>query len=103
MRVLGININSMSFWSKDNYKAERLKFISKKYVVDIAGLQEVYMNWSDFKSSQTLASNPRFKEKNRPVASHDERETKILTDTKGERGGIATILREQLPASVIDS
>ena len=34
IRVLGVNINIMSFWLKDNYKAERLKPIFEKYGVD---------------------------------------------------------------------
>ena len=61
IRVLDVNINIMSFWLKDNYKAEWLRFIFKKYVVNIAGLQEVCINWGNFKSSQTLASILRAK------------------------------------------
>ena len=45
--VLGVDINIMSFWMKDNNKAEWLKFIFEKYVVNIVGLQEVCINWSD--------------------------------------------------------
>ena len=56
LRFLGVNINSMSFWQRDNYKADRLKFIFEKYGVDTAGLQEVYINWSGLKASQTIAS-----------------------------------------------
>ena len=44
VRVLGSNINSLSFCQKENYKAERLKFILEKYGVDTMGLQEVYIN-----------------------------------------------------------
>ena len=61
IRVLGININSMSFWPKDNYKAEWLKFTFEKYGVNIAGLQDVCINWSNFNLSQTLASILRAK------------------------------------------
>ena len=43
-RVLGVDINIMSYWLKDNYKAERLKLIFEKHGVDIAGLQEVCIN-----------------------------------------------------------
>jgi len=79
IRVLGVNINIMSFWLKYNYKAKRLKFIFEKYGVDIAGLQEVYINWSKFKASQIIASILRVKtEKIRLVASHNERETKNI-------------------------
>ena len=34
---LSQNINSMSFWLQNNYKAERLKFMLKKYNIDITG------------------------------------------------------------------
>ena len=51
----------MSFWLKDKYKAERLKFIFEKYGVDIAGLQGVCINWSEFKASQKIASIVRVK------------------------------------------
>ena len=44
IRVPGIKINIMSFRLKDNSKAERLELIFKQYRVDIAGLQEIYIN-----------------------------------------------------------
>ena len=67
----------MLFWLKDNYKAERLKFIFGKYGVDVTGLQEVCINWSKFKASQIIVSILGVKtEKIRSLASHNERETK---------------------------
>ena len=102
LRVLGVNINSMSFWLRDNYKADRLKFIFEKYGIDAAGLQEVCINWSEFKASQTLATILRSKtEKIRSVASHNKKETKNVG--RNQRGGTATILRNQLAAFVVDS
>ena len=102
IRVLGVNINIISFWLKDNYKVERLKFIFKKYGVDIAGLQEVCIKWIEFKASQTIASILRVKlEKIRSVVSHNERETKNIG--RYQRGGTEKILRDQLAAFVIDS
>ena len=56
LRFFGHNINSMSFWLKHNYKAERLKYLFEQYGIDTMGLQEVCINWIKFKSSQTLAS-----------------------------------------------
>ena len=44
IRVLGVNIKSVSFWLKNNYKVEWLKFILEKYRIDITGLQEVCIN-----------------------------------------------------------
>ena len=76
VRVLGLNINSLKFWQKENHKAERLKFIFEKYGVDTTGLQDVCINWSNFKASQTLASLLRDKYENiRSLASHNKRET----------------------------
>ena len=63
--------------------------------MDITG-QEVCINWSDFKASQTIASIL-----NQSVASHNERETKNVG--RYERGGTATILQDQLAAFIIDS
>ena len=102
IRVLCINLNIMSFWLKDNYKAERLKFVLEKHGVGIAGLQEACINWSNFNLSQTLASILRAKaEKLRSIASHNERETKNIR--RYQWGGAATILHNQLSAFVIDS
>ena len=56
VRLLSQNVNSMSFWLRDNYKAERLKCLLKKYSIDTAGFQEVCINWSALKPSQTMAS-----------------------------------------------
>ena len=85
IRITGVNIDIMSFWLEGNYKAERPEFIFEKHRVDIAGLQEVCINWSDLRSSQTLASILSIKAKtNRSVASHNERETKTSAITEGE-------------------
>ena len=44
IRVLGLNIDSLSFWQKVNHKAERLKLIFERYGVNTAGLQDVCIN-----------------------------------------------------------
>ena len=56
IRFISQNVNSMSYWLRDNYKAERLKFLLKKYNIDKAGLQEVCINWAALKPSQAMAS-----------------------------------------------
>ena len=61
IRLMSQNVNSMSYWLRDNYKAERLKFLLKKYNIDTAGLQEVCINWAALKSSQTMASPLRYR------------------------------------------
>ena len=91
VRVLGLNINSLSFWQKENYRAERLKFIFEKYGVNSVGLQEVCINWSDFKASQTLSSLLRAKAENIcSVASHNKQETNSIG--RYQKGGTAIIV-----------
>ena len=91
----------MSFWQRDNYKADRLKFIFEKYGVHAAGLQEVCINWSEFKASKTITSILRVKTgRIRSVASHNERGTKNIGWY--QRGGTTTVLRDQLAAFVVD-
>ena len=55
-RFFSTNINSVSFWQHNNYKVDWLKFLLKQYNIDSIGLQEGCINWSAFKSSETLSS-----------------------------------------------
>ena len=48
------NSNSMSFRKIKNYKADRLKFLLQHDNIDLAGLKEVCINWSAFKSLDNL-------------------------------------------------
>ena len=41
---LGVNINSLAYWSKESNKAARLRHIIQEYGVDSASLQEVCVN-----------------------------------------------------------
>ena len=95
------NVNSMSYWLRDNYKAERLKFLLKKYNIDTAGLQEVCINWAALKPSQTMASLLRHEASLRSVHSHNKRATKNIG--RQQRGGTATIINERLAPFVKDS
>ena len=102
IRFFGHNINSMSFWLNYNYKAERLKYIFEQYGIDTMGLQEVCINWSKFKSSQTLASLLRHgPERIRSVASYNK--TELENQGRHQRGGTSTIIRDQLAGFVVDS
>ena len=42
---MGVNINSLSYRSKEGNKAA-LSYVFQQYGVDSAGLQEVCMNWA---------------------------------------------------------
>ena len=44
LTFFSINVNSLTHWSQESNKAERLKQIFEKYSIDAAGLQEVCMN-----------------------------------------------------------
>ena len=79
IRVLDLNINTLSFWKKDNYKAEWLKFILKIYGVDTAGLEEVCINWCGFKAPQTLVLLLQAKAENIcSVVSQNKQETENI-------------------------
>ena len=74
----------------------------KKDGVDIAGLQELCINWSGFKTSQKLALLLWVKAENIfSVASYNKQETENIG--RYQRGGIRTIIVEQLAAFMIDS
>ena len=53
MRLMSININCLSMRKRYNYKAKRLRWVMYKYKVDSMGLQEVGVNWKNFKMSNT--------------------------------------------------
>ena len=45
LRFFSMNVNGLPSWKKNNFKAERLKYILHKYKIDGMGLQEVCINW----------------------------------------------------------
>ena len=101
MRFLSVNINGLAFWWHNNPKADHLKFILKHYQIDGLGLQEPCINWCAFKSSITLASLLR--DGTTPIKSvhsHNLHETDNIG--RKQRGGTATLLRDELAARVID-
>ena len=71
IRFMSQNVNSMSYWLRDNYKAEQLKFLLKQYNINTAGFQEVCINWAALKPSQTMVSLLRHKESLRSVHSYN--------------------------------
>ena len=80
VRFMSINVNSLSMWKRFNYKAERLKWSLKNYQVDSMGLQEVCVNWRNFRcrlhNTLRYGGDPM-----RSVASHNTLETKNTGDT----------------------
>ena len=99
VRFFSHNINSMTYWKKGNYKAERLKHLFKQYDVDSIGLQEVCINWSALKPSETLAALLRDSTVPlKSVSSHNTLQSK--NGGRTQRGGTATILRDRLASYV---
>ena len=49
IRCMSLNPNGMTMWKKDNHKANRLKSILCSYHLDAVGLQEVCINWANYK------------------------------------------------------
>ena len=101
---LSADLNSLAYWSRYSNKADRLRDIFAKYGIDSAGLQEVCVNWAQLPASKTLAQILRNAAKNiRSVASYNKREGKERGTGKVQRGGTATILRDELTAYVTNS
>ena len=48
---MGVNINSLAYWSKESNKAARLRYVFQEYGVDTVGLQEVCVNWAKVRQS----------------------------------------------------
>merc|ERR1711966_488440 len=72
---MGVNINSLAYWSKESNKAARLQYVFQEYGVDSAGLQEVCVNWAKVPQSKSLANSLRVAAENiRSVASHNKSE-----------------------------
>ena len=72
---MGVNINSLAYWSKESNKAARLKYVFHEYGVDAAGMQEVCVNWAKLPQSKSLANSLRAAAENiRSVASHNKGE-----------------------------
>ena len=104
LTFISINVNSLAHWSRESNKAERLKYIFEKYSIDAAGLQEVCMNWAQLPSPMTLAQILRRTVENiRSVTSYNKIEGKEVGAGKVQRGGTATIMREELTAYVTRS
>ena len=92
-RFFSANVNGLSFWQRSNYKQERLTYIFDKYKIDTMGLQEVCINWMNFKPSQSMASMLRKgAEPIKSVVSQNKAEGKAVG--KKQRGGTSTIIKD---------
>ena len=81
-----------------------MRHIFEKYGIDLAGLQEVCVNWAQLPASKTLAQILRNAAKHtRSVASYNKREGKARGTGKVQCGGTAIILRDELAAYVTNS
>ena len=49
VRFMSVNVNCLSMWKRLNYKAKRLRWLLKNYQIDTMGLQEVCVNWRNFR------------------------------------------------------
>ena len=88
-------------WKKDNHKANRLKSVLCSYHLDAVGLQEVCINWANYKPSYTLASILKSGfEPIRSARGYNEHETENIRNV--QRGGTAAILRGPLLQFVKD-
>ena len=56
IRVMSVNINGMSMTKRGNCKADRLRQLMSQYQLDAVGIQEVHVNWGNYKTSNRLAA-----------------------------------------------
>ena len=56
IRVMSVNPNGLTMSKRGNSKADRLRQVMHKYQLDAVGIQEVHVNWDEYKSSNRLAS-----------------------------------------------
>ena len=100
VRFMSVNVNCLSMWKRLNYKAERSRWSLKNYQVDSMGLQEVCVNWRNFRCNlaHTLRSGA---DPIRSVASHNTLEEKNVGNT--QRGGTGTVVTGAMAKYVKDS
>ena len=93
---MGVNINSLAYWSKECNKADRLRYVFQKYGVNSAGLQEVCMNLAKVQQSKSLVNSLRgTAETIHSIASHNkiEGEAKDMgyAQRAGAQRGVSTL------------
>ena len=97
---MGVDINSLAYWSKESNKAARLQYVFQEYGVDSAGLHKVCVNWAKVPQSKSLANSLQDTAGNiRSVASHNKSEgeakgmghTQRVGDHAGAQRGVDTI------------
>ena len=93
IRLMSLNINGLSMSKRGNSKAERLKLLISKYQLDAVGIQEVCVNWDEYKSSNRLAALlRRGYDPIRSVQSYNTLEGNTNIGNV-QRGGTATVLQ----------
>ena len=55
MRLMSGNVNYLSMWKLFNDKAMKLRWTILNYQIDSMGIQEIGVNWYNFKTFHTLA------------------------------------------------
>ena len=92
IRAMSININGLPMNKRFNHKADRLREVISRYHLDVVGIQEVKVNWDEFKASNTLGALLR--KGSEPIRSkqlYNKHKTKNIG--KLQRGGTATVLQ----------
>ena len=56
MRLMSVNVNYLSMWKSFNDKAMKLRWTILNYQIDSMSIQEIGVNWYNFKTFNTLAS-----------------------------------------------
>lgn len=93
IRLISVNINGISMTKRGNCKADRLRQLMSQYQLDAVGIQEVHVNWGNYKTSNRLAALlRRGYDPIRSVQSHNTLESST-TIGNVQQGGTATVLQ----------
>ena len=93
IRMMSINVNGMSMSKRGNCKADRLRQLISQYQLDAVGIQEVCVNWGQYKTLNRLAALlRRGYDPIRSVQSHNTLESSTNIGNS-QRGGTSTVLQ----------
>ena len=56
IHLMSVNVNGIAMTKRGNSKADRLRQLISQYQLDAVGIQEVCVNWGEYKASNTLAA-----------------------------------------------
>jgi endonuclease/exonuclease/phosphatase family metal-dependent hydrolase len=102
IRIMSLNINSLSLWKANNPKVDRLKHVARTYGIDVLGLQETNTNFALLKPSNTIAAKLRHGD-DRIKSTHAHNTLELDNVGNFQAGGTAVVVREELAGLPLES